>query len=136
MLAALAVGLGNFGASVSIGLSGATMATRMKVGTVFVIFEAGMPLVGLLAGQRAARALGYVSGYAGGALLITIGAWVLIQAFPGRQSGAGPPRHEGAPAAHGIRAVDGQPGARLQPRRPAHISGGRRRSVCCGDRGP
>ena len=50
MLAALAVGLGNFGASVSIGLSGAAMATRIKVGAVFVVFEAGMPLVGLLAG--------------------------------------------------------------------------------------
>ena len=81
MLAALAVGLGNFGASVSIGLSGAAMATRIKVGAVFVVFEAGMPLAGLLAGQRAARALGHLSGYIGGTLLITIGAWVLIEAF-------------------------------------------------------
>ena len=57
-LAALAVGLGNFGASISIGLAGATIATRIKVGVVFGVFEAGMPLVGLLAGRGAAQALG------------------------------------------------------------------------------
>ena len=91
MLAALAVGLGNFGASVSIGLSGAAMATRIKVGAVFIVFEAGMPLAGLLAGQRAARALGDVSGYLGGALLITIGAWVLIQAFRAGGQAPAPP---------------------------------------------
>jgi manganese efflux pump family protein len=80
-LAALAVGFGNFGASVSIGLSGATLATRIRVGVIFVIFEAGMPLVGLLTGRGVARALGDASGYVGGALLIGIGAWVVIQAF-------------------------------------------------------
>jgi putative Mn2+ efflux pump MntP len=51
ILAALAVGLGNFGASVGIGMSGANKATRIRVGLVFGVFEAGMPLVGLLAGR-------------------------------------------------------------------------------------
>jgi putative Mn2+ efflux pump MntP len=81
LLAAIAVGFGNFGASVSIGLSGTTRATRVRVGIVFGIFEAGMPLVGLLAGRGVARALGDVSGYVGGTLLIGIGAWQLVQAF-------------------------------------------------------
>jgi putative Mn2+ efflux pump MntP len=90
-LAAFAVGLGNFGASISIGLSGITLVTRIRVGIVFGIFEAGMPLIGLLAGQRVAHALGDVSGYVGGALLIGIGAWQLLQAFRAGRSGLGPP---------------------------------------------
>jgi putative Mn2+ efflux pump MntP len=83
-IAALAVGLGNFGASISIGLSGATAATRLKVGIVFGVFEAGMPLVGLLVGHGTARALGNVSGYAGGGLLIAIGTWQFVQALRAR----------------------------------------------------
>jgi manganese efflux pump family protein len=90
-LAALAVGFGNFGASIGIGMSGATMATRVRVGLIFGVFEAGMPLVGLLAGQGAARALGGISGYAGGALLIAIGGWQLIQAFRASNQAPVPP---------------------------------------------
>jgi hypothetical protein len=86
ILVALAVGLGNFGASVSIGLSGVGTATRIKVGVVFGIFEAGMPLVGLLVGHGVAHALGSASRYAGGALLVVMGAWQLIQAaYRGRK---------------------------------------------------
>ena len=89
--AAVAVGLGNFGASIGIGLSGTTLATRVKVGIVFGIFEAGMPLVGLLAGRGVARALGNVSGYVGGTLLIGIGAWQLVQAFRASSRELSPP---------------------------------------------
>ena len=56
-IAALAVGFGNFGASIGIGVSGATMGTRIRVGIIFGIFEAGMPLVGLLAGRVSRRRL-------------------------------------------------------------------------------
>ena len=81
ILAAFAVGFGNFAASISIGLSGATRAARLRVGLVFGIFEAGMPLVGLLAGHSAVAALGDWSGITGGILLILIGGWQLIQAL-------------------------------------------------------
>ena len=91
LFAALAVGLGNFGASISIGLSGTTLATRLRVGVVFGIFEAGMPLVGLLAGQGVARSLGDVSGYVGGTLLIGIGAWQIIQTFRASNRELSPP---------------------------------------------
>ena len=91
-IAALAVGFGNFGASIGIGVSGATLGTRIRVGLIFGVFEAGMPLVGLLAGRGVARALGGVSGYAGGALLIAIGGWQLVQAFrASRNQAAIPP---------------------------------------------
>jgi manganese efflux pump family protein len=79
ILAAFAVGLGNFGASIGIGLSGVAPSTRIRVSLVFGVFEAGMPLVGLLAGRGAAHAMGDAARYAGGALLIAIGAWQLIQ---------------------------------------------------------
>ena len=94
-LAALAVGFGNFGASIGIGMSGATVATRVRVGIIFGVFEAGMPLVGLLAGQGVAKAVGGISGYAGGALLIAIGAWQLIQAFRASNQAPVPPPKTG-----------------------------------------
>jgi putative Mn2+ efflux pump MntP len=79
ILAALAVGVGNFGASIGIGLSGVASSTRIGVSLVFGVFEAGMPLIGLLAGRGAAHALGDAARYAGGALLVAIGAWQLVQ---------------------------------------------------------
>jgi len=91
VLAAFAVGFGNFGASISIGLAGTTLATRVRVGIVFGIFEAGMPLVGLLAGRSAAQAFGGASGYVGGTLLIAIGGWQLVQAFRAGAGGLPPP---------------------------------------------
>ncbi len=91
VLAAFAVGFGNFGASISIGLAGTTLATRARVGVIFGIFEAGMPLVGLLAGRSAAQALGGVSAYIGGTLLITIGGWQVVQAFRAGTRGLAPP---------------------------------------------
>lgn len=91
ILAAFAVGFGNFAASISIGLSGATRAARLRVGLVFGIFEAGMPLVGLLAGHSAVAALGDWSGITGGILLILIGGWQLIQALRVGGGASSPP---------------------------------------------
>jgi manganese efflux pump family protein len=92
ILAAFAVGFGNFAASISIGLSDATRAARLRVGLVFGVFEAGMPLVGLLAGHSAVAALGDWSGITGGLLLIVIGGWQLIQALrAGGGSSPSPP---------------------------------------------
>jgi putative Mn2+ efflux pump MntP len=86
ILAALAVGLGNFGAAISIGLSGVAPTTRIRVGLVFGVFEAGMPVVGLLAGRNVAHSLGHAAHYCGGALLIAMGAWQLIQTARARAS--------------------------------------------------
>jgi putative Mn2+ efflux pump MntP len=91
ILAAFAVGFGNFAASISIGLSGATRAARLRVGLVFGVFEAGMPLVGLLAGHSAVAALGDWSGVTGGLLLIVIGGWQLIQALRAGAGSSPPP---------------------------------------------
>jgi manganese efflux pump family protein len=91
ILAAFAVGFGNFAASISIGLSGASRSARLRVGLVFGIFEAGMPLVGLLAGHTAVAALGDWAGITGGLLLIVIGAWQLTQALRAGGGSSPPP---------------------------------------------
>ncbi len=89
--AAIAVGLGNFGVAISIGLSGATVATRVRVGAVFGAYEVGMPLVGLLLGHDTANALGAIAGYAGGGILILMGGWQLVQTFQSRGQTSTPP---------------------------------------------
>jgi manganese efflux pump family protein len=91
ILAAFAVGLGNFGASVGLGLSGIAPAMRIRVAVVFAIFEAGMPIVGLLVGRGVAQTLGAASRYAGGALLIAMGAWQVVQAVLAGRTGVSVP---------------------------------------------
>ena len=91
LLAALAVGLGNFGASIGIGLSGLAPGTRVRVSVVFGVFEAGMPLIGLLVGSGVAHALGSAARYCGGALLIALGAWQVVQTARLARRGVRPP---------------------------------------------
>jgi len=52
LLAAVAVGLSNLAAAIGIGVTGVNARVRLQVGLVFGVFEAGMPVVGLLIGQR------------------------------------------------------------------------------------
>jgi putative Mn2+ efflux pump MntP len=83
ILAAFAVGIGNFAVSIGIGLTGVDTATRLKVGLIFAVFESGMPLIGLLIGHNSANLLGDTAPYAGGALLIFVGGWTLLSTFRG-----------------------------------------------------
>jgi putative Mn2+ efflux pump MntP len=45
-----------------------------------VIFEGGMPLIGVALGSTLARAIGAAAGYLAGAAVIAIGAWMLLAA--------------------------------------------------------
>jgi manganese efflux pump family protein len=81
LLAAVAVGLSNLAASIGIGVSGVTARTRLQVGLVFGVFEAGMPIVGLLIGQRIARDLGQAVRWPGAVLLIIVGASGLVRSL-------------------------------------------------------
>jgi manganese efflux pump family protein len=74
LLAAVAVGLSNLAASIGIGVTGVNARTRVQVGLVFGVFEAGMPIVGLLIGQRAATDLGQAVRWPGAVLLMLVGA--------------------------------------------------------------
>ena len=92
MLALLVVagslGLNNLAASIAIGLSGADRAIRTRTALAFGLFEAGMPVVGLLIGRRLSHALGSAAHIVGGLLVIGVGARMTIAAA---RSGNGSP---------------------------------------------
>ena len=81
LLVAASLGLSNFAAAIAIGVSGVDARTRLRVGIVFGLFEAGMPLLGLLLGHGLAGMLGHAARWIGAALLIATGLYTLIQAF-------------------------------------------------------
>ena len=83
LFASVAVGMGNFAASVGIGVSGVDRATRIRVGLVFGLFESGMPLIGLLIGGGLAHVIGGTGRYIGMGLLIATGLWTFWQTRSG-----------------------------------------------------
>ena len=91
LIAAAAVGLSNFGASIGIGVSGVGGGTRIRVAVVFGTFEAGMPVLGLALGHSLASGLGQVAHWLGAVLLIAIGVGSLVYAWRsrGRASASG-----------------------------------------------
>jgi len=102
LFAAIAVGLSNLAASIGIGVTGVTARTRLRVCLVFGVFEAGMPVIGLLIGQRIAGDLGQAGRWPGAILLMVVGASGLVRSLrDSRQSTAGAPGeppHPGQPA--------------------------------------
>jgi manganese efflux pump family protein len=87
---AVALGLDNFAAAIAIGLAGVDARTRLRVGVVFGIFEAGMPIVGLLIGAQAAASLGPASRWLAAGLLIAVGGYFLVEGL--RDAHAAAPR--------------------------------------------
>ncbi|MDQ2815384.1 MAG: manganese efflux pump MntP family protein [Actinomycetota bacterium] len=84
LLLAVAVGLSNFAASIGIGVSGVSGATRLRIAVVFGLFEAGMPIAGLALGQSLAAGLDQAARWLGAAALIAVGAVSLVQAWRSR----------------------------------------------------
>ena len=77
----LPLGLDSFAVAAAIGASQAiTVWQRLRISLVFVIFEGGMPLIGLGLGTALARGIGQVADYLAGAAVIAIGAWMLLAA--------------------------------------------------------
>ncbi len=99
LLAAVAVGLGNLAAAIGIGVAGVDAKTRLRVGAVFGVFEAGMPVVGLLAGRRFATELGEAVRWPAASLLMLVGALALIRSIRESRRSPGPaPRQPAIPA--------------------------------------
>jgi putative Mn2+ efflux pump MntP len=80
VLAAAALGLDNFGAAIAIGISGVNARIRLRVALVFGLFEAAMPLIGLVVGRHLAASLGSATSYVGGGLLVATGAYTIVEA--------------------------------------------------------
>jgi len=98
LLVALSLGLSNFAAAIGIGVTGVDGRTRLRVGVIFGVFEAGMPVLGLLLGHSLAHALGGAAHWIGAALLIATGTYAAVPAIrrPERPPGQ-PPAEAGQP---------------------------------------
>jgi manganese efflux pump family protein len=107
LLLAVAVGLSNFAGAIGIGVSGVTGRLRLRIAVLFGLFEAGMPVLGLLLGHGAASGLGRSAPWLGGALLIAVGLVSLVVAWRGARGaqGSGAGIHAGSGA--GIPAGSG-----------------------------
>ena len=91
LLVALSVGLSNFAAAIGIGVAGVDAGTRLRVGLIFGIFEAGMPILGLLLGQSLAHALGSAAHWSGAALLIATGGYAVLHSIRSQARDRHPP---------------------------------------------
>ena len=78
LLVAASVGASNFAAAVAIGVSGVDAGVRLRVGLVFGLFEAGMPVVGLALGAQAAGLLGTAGHWLAAAMLVAVGIYGLF----------------------------------------------------------
>jgi manganese efflux pump family protein len=83
----LPLGLDSFAVAAAIGAAqaasqdvgqAASRWLRLRVSLVFVLFEGGMPLIGLGLGSALARGIGQVASYLAAAAVIGIGGWMLF----------------------------------------------------------
>ena len=81
VLVGISVGLGNFAASVAIGLEGVSKSLRIRIAVIFGLFETGMPIVGLIIGHRLASTLGGHANVIGGSLLGLTGLYLIYSSF-------------------------------------------------------
>ena len=95
LLVALPVGLDNFAASIAIGLTGVDRRLRLRIAVVFGLFEAGMPVIGLLIGRGVSGDLGSQAHLVGGVLLMLVGAQMAVAEL--RSGDHELPRLAGAP---------------------------------------
>src|SRR5260370_13471884 len=94
LLVSVSVGLSHFAGAIGIGLSGIDARTRLRVGLAFGLFEALMPILGLLLGQAVAGHLGHIAKYVGSAILIVVGGDTIWQGrrVPSEPGGPAPIR--------------------------------------------
>ncbi len=119
LLLAAALGLDNLAASIGIGVGGVRRATRVRVAVVFGLFEAGMPVLGLLLGHGLADSLGQVARWLGGAVLIAVGLVQGAHLVRARRAAApegGAPR-VGAPGIGALEVDALEAGGRARPQR-------------------
>ena len=90
LLLAVALGLSNLAGAISIGISGVSGSLRLRIAVLFGLFEAGMPVLGLVLGHGVTSGLGRSAPWLGGAVLIAVGLISLVLALRGPGAGAPP----------------------------------------------
>jgi manganese efflux pump family protein len=112
LLVAFSFGLSNLAASVGIGVGGVDRRTRLRVAIIFGVFEAAMPVVGLLIGRGLAGGLGRAADWLAAVLLILVGAIGIVGGIRARASATSEPSPDNSRAPTPHRAA---PGARSGP---------------------
>jgi putative Mn2+ efflux pump MntP len=75
----LPLGLDSFAVAAAIGAAGITGARhRLRISLIFVVFEGGMPLIGLGLGSALAWGTGQIADYLAGTAVIGVGGWMLL----------------------------------------------------------
>ena len=86
----LPLGVDSFAVAAALGAAGLTgPLERLRVSLIFVVFEAGMPLVGLAAGAGLARAIGGMADYLAGAAVMALGIYMLVAGDEDEEQRAG-----------------------------------------------
>jgi putative Mn2+ efflux pump MntP len=97
----LPLGLDSFAVAAAIGAAQAATAwQRLRISLIFVVFEGGMPLIGVGLGAALAHGIGQVADYLAAAAVIGIGAWMLLAGDEGQEDKAA-----GIASSHGLALV-------------------------------
>jgi putative Mn2+ efflux pump MntP len=75
----LPLGIDSFAVAAAIGAAQAITAwQRLRISLIFVVFEGGMPLIGVGLGAALAHGIGQVADYVAAAAVIGVGGWMLF----------------------------------------------------------
>lgn len=77
LFVSVSLGLSNCAAAIGIGLSGADRRVRLQMALSFGLFEALMPIIGLVIGRALVGPIGHVGNLIGPALLILTGIYTI-----------------------------------------------------------
>ena len=95
----LPLALDTFALAAALGVAGLEKQDRLRVALVFTVFEAGMPIAGILVGRIAGNLIGACAGY-GGIVFLFIAGFLLLR--PGQDDAKEPPDVRSADAPEGL----------------------------------
>ena len=99
----LPLGLDTFALAAALGVAGLEARDRLRVVLIFTVFEAGMPIAGMLIGQVAGRIVGQWAGYVG---IVFLAAAGLLLLRPGKDEEAEERRLGLLARARGVAIID------------------------------
>jgi putative Mn2+ efflux pump MntP len=85
----LPLGLDSFAIAAALGARRPSAGQRWRLSALFVLCEAGMPLIGLAVGAPLARLVGSAADYLAAAGLVAVGAWMIFSDDDGEEQAAG-----------------------------------------------